>query len=100
MRKVLKKITDFICNTPLIELSHTWNGDGRNGRLLAKMEFIQPGCSVKDRAALQIIKDAYKNGRLTEGQPVVEMTSGNMGGWPGRGLPRHGQPFYRHDVRR
>ncbi|MDQ1355162.1 MAG: Pyridoxal-phosphate dependent enzyme [Acidobacteriota bacterium] len=79
MRKILRNVTDFICNTPLIELSNTWNGDGKNGRLYAKMEFIQPGCSVKDRAALQIIKDAYKNGRLTAGQPVVEMTSGNMG---------------------
>ncbi|HLP47349.1 MAG TPA: cysteine synthase family protein, partial [Candidatus Kapabacteria bacterium] len=79
MRKILKNVTDCICNTPLIELSNTWISNGRNGRLMGKMEFIQPGCSVKDRAALQIIKDAYKTGRLTAGQPVVEMTSGNMG---------------------
>lgn len=79
MKKTLRNVTDFICHTPLIELSNTWNGNRGNGRLFGKMEFIQPGCSVKDRAALQIIKDAYKTGRLTAGQPVVEMTSGNMG---------------------
>jgi cysteine synthase len=71
----LQTITDFICNTPLIEL----NGICERGRILAKMEYIQPGGSIKDRAALQIIRDAYKNGFLKKGQPVVEMTSGNMG---------------------
>jgi len=75
MKKILEKVTDFICNTPLIELRR-WNG---NGQILAKMEFIQPGGSIKDRAALKIIKDAYKNKKLVKGQPVVEMTSGNMG---------------------
>lgn len=76
MEKVLKKVTDFICNTPLIELKNSYDG---KGRLLVKMEFIQPGGSIKDRAALKIIKDAYKNKKLIKGQPVVEMTSGNMG---------------------
>ena len=76
MEKVLKKVTDFICNTPLIELKNSYDG---NGRLLVKMEFIQPGGSIKDRAALKIIRDAYKNKKLIKGQPVVEMTSGNMG---------------------
>ncbi|NIM12277.1 MAG: pyridoxal-phosphate dependent enzyme [Candidatus Aminicenantes bacterium] len=78
MKKVLTNITDFIGSTPMIELRHVWNGKAK-GRILAKMEFVQPGGSIKDRAALQIIKDAYKNGKLTNGQPVVEMTSGNMG---------------------
>jgi cysteine synthase A len=76
MKKILETVTDFICNTPLIELRCTRNG---NGRILAKMEFAQPGGSIKDRAALRIIKDAYKNRKLIKGQPVVEMTSGNMG---------------------
>jgi len=75
MKKILETVRDFICNTPLIEL-RGWNG---NGRILAKMEFIQPGGSIKDRAALKIINDAYKNKKLIKGQPVVEMTSGNMG---------------------
>jgi cysteine synthase A len=76
MKTILKQITDFIGHTPLIELRHTDQG---SGRLLAKMEFIQPGGSIKDRAALQILKDAHENGKLIPGQPVVEMTSGNMG---------------------
>jgi cysteine synthase len=66
----------LIGNTPLISLSRVFNG---TGRLLAKVEFMQPGGSVKDRAALRIIEDAYADGRLVKGRSVVEMTSGNMG---------------------
>jgi len=76
MKNVLQDVTGFICNTPLMELRQTCPG---KGRILAKMEFVQPGGSIKDRAALKIIKDAYENGKLAKGQPVVEMTSGNMG---------------------
>jgi len=72
----LKGIINFITNTPIIELKKVYNG---NGNLYAKMEYIQPGGSVKDRAALQIIEDAYADKKLVQGQPVVEMTSGNMG---------------------
>ena len=43
------------------------------------MEHIQPGGIVKDRVALQMIRDAYSDGRLVKGMPVIEMTSGNMG---------------------
>jgi cysteine synthase len=46
---------------------------------LWKLEYLSPGGSVKDRAGLQIIKDGYSQGKLKEGQPVIEMTSGNMG---------------------
>ncbi len=66
----------LIENTPLIELSRAYTGAGR---LFAKAEFVQPGGSIKDRAALHIIRDAYASGVLKKGQPVVEMTSGNMG---------------------
>jgi cysteine synthase A len=66
----------LIENTPLIELHNM--GAGR-GRILAKAEFVQPGGSIKDRAALHIIQDAYAAGQLVQGKPVVEMTSGNMG---------------------
>lgn len=67
---------DSIGNTPLIALDRIYKG---KGHLLAKMEFAQPGGSVKDRAALRCIQDAYRDGRLRKGQCVVEMTSGNMG---------------------
>lgn len=67
---------DLIGNTPLIHLGRIHNGPGR---VLAKAEFLQPGGSVKDRAAAAIVKAARADGRLQPGMPVIEMTSGNMG---------------------
>ena len=69
---------DLISNTPLMALSRLHAGPGR---LLAKAEFLQPGGSVKDRAARAILLAAKADGRLQPGAPVVEMTSGN-GRWP------------------
>lgn len=66
----------LIGQTPVVELSRVWRGAGR---ILAKAEFMQPGGSVKDRAARAIIEAARADGRLKPGAPVVEMTSGNMG---------------------
>lgn len=62
--------------TPIVALDRIHKGPGR---VLAKAEFVQPGGSVKDRAALRIIEDARASAQLAPGQPVVEMTSGNMG---------------------
>lgn len=73
---IFKSANEAIGNTPLIELSRIYKGPGR---ILAKMEFLNPGGSVKDRIALRILEDAYKDGDLKKGQPVVEMTSGNTG---------------------
>lgn len=80
----------LIENTPLIELR---NIDCGSGRIFGKAEFIQPGGSVKDRAALHIIQDAYKSGVLEAGQPVVEMTSGNMGAGLAVVCNMFGNPF-------
>src|SRR5690242_12642708 len=66
----------LIGQTPVVELSRVWSGPGR---ILAKAEFMQPGGSVKDRAARAIIEAARADGRLKPGARVVEMTSGNMG---------------------
>src|SRR5262245_63077908 len=66
----------LIGQTPVVELSRLWKGPGR---ILAKAEFLQPGGSVKDRAARAIVEAARADGRLKPGAPVVEMTSGNMG---------------------
>ena len=66
----------LIGQTPVVELSRIWGGPGR---ILAKAEFLQPGGSVKDRAARAIIEAARADGRLKPSAPVVEMTSGNMG---------------------
>jgi cysteine synthase len=73
---LLKNSLSLIGNTPLIELTRIYRGAGR---LFGKAEFMQPGGSVKDRAALRIVLDAYESGELVNGQPIIEMTSGNMG---------------------
>ncbi len=76
MSAVTPNALGLIGDTPLLALSRIYQGPGT---ILAKAEFVQPGGSVKDRPALRIIEDARASGRLTPGQPVVEMTSGNMG---------------------
>jgi cysteine synthase A len=67
---------DLIGGTPLLQLDRIRQGPGR---VLAKAEFLQPGGSVKDRAALAILTAARADGRLRPGMPVVQMSSGNMG---------------------
>ncbi len=73
---MISSTLDLIGNTPLIALTRVHDGPGR---IVAKAEFLQPGGSVKDRAARAILLAARADGRLTPGMPVVEMTSGNMG---------------------
>jgi cysteine synthase A len=68
---------DAIGDTPLVELSRITRG--LDGRILAKLEYLNPGLSKKDRVALQIIEDAEADGSLAPGQTVVELTSGNTG---------------------
>ena len=87
---IRKSCLDLIGNTPLVELRRIHPGPGK---IYAKAEFLQPGGSVKDRAALQIIRDAYGSGALVKGQPVVEMTSGNMGAGLAVVCNAFGNPF-------
>ena len=76
-RQTAKSIVETIGQTPLVELGRiTANIDGR---ILAKLEYLNPGLSKKDRAALRIIEEAEKSGDLKPGQTVIELTSGNMG---------------------
>jgi cysteine synthase len=70
-------VLEAIGNTPLVELSRLTSGI--NGRILAKLEYLNPGFSKKDRIARQIIEDAEADGTLQPGQTVVELTSGNTG---------------------
>jgi len=70
-------VVDAIGATPLVDLSRFTRDLG--GRLLVKLEYLNPGGSKKDRVARQIIEDAETDGSLQLGQPVVEMTSGNTG---------------------
>ncbi|MFT4191280.1 MAG: cysteine synthase family protein [Comamonas sp.] len=73
---LLASALGLIGRTPLVALDRIHDGPGR---IVAKAEFLQPGGSVKDRAALAILLAARADGRLQPGMPVVEMTSGNMG---------------------
>jgi cysteine synthase A len=68
---------EAIGNTPLVELARITRK--MNGRILAKLEYLNPGFSKKDRIARQIIADAEASGELAPGQTVVELTSGNTG---------------------
>jgi cysteine synthase A len=70
-------ITEAIGNTPLIRLKRA--SEQTRCNILGKAEFMNPGQSVKDRAALFIIEDAVKNGRLRPGGVIVEGTAGNTG---------------------
>lgn len=74
---LLSSVVEAIGATPLVELSRFTQGLG--GRLLVKLEYMNPGGSKKDRIARQIIEDAEADGTLKPHQPVVEMTSGNTG---------------------
>ena len=74
---VLDSAIEAIGQTPLVELGRITRG--LDGRILAKLEMLNPGFSKKDRIARQIIQDAEAEGRLAPGQTVVELTSGNTG---------------------
>src|SRR5262245_36256590 len=70
-------VTGAIGNTPAVWLDRMTAG--MPGRILLKLESMNPGGSIKDRAASQCLHDAEADGRLRPGMPVVELTSGNMG---------------------
>lgn len=73
----LASAVEAIGNTPLVELSRITRG--LDGWILAKLEFLNPGFSKKDRIAKQMVEEAEADGRLKPGQTVVELTSGNTG---------------------
>lgn len=75
----LPSVIEAIGDTPLVELSRIRAQLGLDGRILAKLDYLLPGFSKKDRAARAIIQQARQSGELEEGQTVVELTSGNMG---------------------
>ncbi|MEO1138262.1 MAG: cysteine synthase family protein [Pseudomonadota bacterium] len=76
---VLPSVIEAIGDTPLVELSRVRDELQLDGRILAKLDYLLPGFSKKDRAARAIIEGARASGDLVAGQTVVELTSGNMG---------------------
>ena len=79
MSKIAKKITDLIGNTPLVELGNYSKSRGVDTPVIAKVEYFNPGGSVKDRIGLAMIEAAEKNGTLKPGATIIEPTSGNTG---------------------
>ena len=79
MAKIAKQLTDLIGHTPLLELGKFSAQKGLHTPVIAKVEYFNPGGSVKDRIALAMIEDAEKKGLLKPGATIIEPTSGNTG---------------------
>ena len=79
MTKIAKKLTDLVGNTPLLELGKFSEQKGLKTPVIAKVEYFNPGGSVKDRIALAMIEDAEAKGILKPGATIIEPTSGNTG---------------------
>lgn len=80
MANIKKNATELIGNTPLMEINNYAKAKGvENALILAKLEYLNPAGSVKDRVALAMIEDAEKRGELKEGATIIEPTSGNTG---------------------
>lgn len=79
MSHIYTSADQLIGRTPLLELTHIEKKFGLNARILAKLEYFNPGGSVKDRVALAMIDDAEAKGALKPGSVIIEPTSGNTG---------------------
>ena len=79
MSRIYTSADQLIGNTPLLELTHIEEAFGLKARILAKLEYLNPAGSVKDRIAKAIIDDAERSGRLKPGSVIIEPTSGNTG---------------------
>lgn len=76
---IATRIDQLIGNTPLMRLTRLEQKLGLQGQLLAKLEYFNPGGSIKDRAALQMLRAAEQAGRIGPGALIIEPTSGNTG---------------------
>ncbi|MBQ2129582.1 MAG: cysteine synthase A [Prevotella sp.] len=79
MSKIATQLTELIGNTPLLELNKYSELKGTLATVIAKIEYFNPGGSVKDRIALAMIEDAERQGILKPGATIIEPTSGNTG---------------------
>lgn len=79
MTKIAKKLTDLIGNTPLLELENYNVEKGIQAKLIAKLEYFNPGGSVKDRIGYSMIVDAEEKGLINKDTVIIEPTSGNTG---------------------
>lgn len=79
MANIHQKLTELIGNTPLVRLNELTNNPAIKAEVVVKLEYFNPGGSVKDRIALAMIEDAEKSGKLKPGATIIEPTSGNTG---------------------
>ena len=79
MARIKKELTELIGGTPLLELSRLSRKHDAKAQVVAKLEYFNPGGSVKDRIALAMIEDAETKGILKPGAVIIEPTSGNTG---------------------
>lgn len=79
MGNVYKKLTSLIGNTPLLELTKIEKEENLKAKVLVKLEYFNPGGSVKDRVALAMVEAAERSGALRPGGTIIEPTSGNTG---------------------
>ena len=79
MSRIYTSVDQLIGNTPLLEMTHIEQSMGLKAKILAKLEYLNPAGSVKDRVGLAMINDAEKKGLLKPGSVIIEPTSGNTG---------------------
>ena len=80
MSKIYRKATELIGHTPLLKIENYMKSQGiSQAQILAKLEYLNPAGSVKDRVALAMVEDAEKKGILKPGATIIEPTSGNTG---------------------
>lgn len=79
MSRIFTSADELIGTTPLLELTHIQQEEKLEARILAKLEYLNPAGSAKDRLALTLIDDAEARGELTPGGAIIEPTSGNTG---------------------
>ena len=79
MARIFKSADELIGGTPLLELSHIEKEEGLKAHIYAKLEYLNPAGSVKDRVAKSIIEEAEASGKLTKDSVIIEPTSGNTG---------------------
>lgn len=79
MENVKKSILELVGKTPLMEVTNYEKKNNLKARLIAKLEYLNPAGSVKDRVALEMIEEAEKEGKIKPGATLIEPTSGNTG---------------------
>lgn len=79
MANIYKSVTELVGKTPLFEICNIESNLELKAKVLVKLEYFNPAGSIKDRVALQMIKDAEAEGKITKGATIIEPTSGNTG---------------------